>query len=746
MSYEQTNDDQLYIEDGYFTPDGYYVYVAEAQSTAIVEASLSVTAIRITEATATLTVEATVTTTLSNIYGADLFAFSEAQIAVTVDLIRDNNVAATAQFDTATDGGIVFDQQSAIESQFGVDAQAERSRATDSAVEAAFSFVCTISHIEGADIIATGFASLAADVVKTAVANSDFTTSTTQSTTATRIQRTDAALSSLTEFFVSRNASTGRPRNLSGTATYSTSIKRFGTHSLLADRDSYLHTGISTRPRLDQDFVAQFWWYPGFSTNTNANTVIDFGWLRLFTYHDRSAGFVLYDNSVPTLVEIASFRSSAALMSTSQWSNIAIVKNSAAISFYINGTRRYTTASTVLNSYTGFRFGAPTVEIREFNMTTPGYIDEIELRVGTIGTFNPSNASITVPTTQRTNDPTTTQVLYHFDNNLNDDVTNSAVTHQGDSALSSTATVSASITTAVDSQTQMSAAAQVDATIGSIKPFNAELIASGGVIVVYDKLIRTEAVLVSSVAVSAEGNTVISAESIQLAEFQQSIDFLRIRSSDVVFDSVATALTAIAITTDTVLDVVVSTDLTAAPVKTTDSTSIIESATGLDTTATRIQQITETLNSQADLQADAVKIADFSAVLDLVAGTVTMAVKTADYIIECTDFATLSATAQVSSDVQCSAQSAVSVTAAGDRIRFGDLTLSAESQLTSQPTSQIQGSATLQMFNSVTANIRTLHIDIYEYRIPRESWTYKIGTENRQYSIENENRLYKIRR
>jgi hypothetical protein len=31
MSYEQTNDDLLYIEDGYFTPDGYYVYTALAK-------------------------------------------------------------------------------------------------------------------------------------------------------------------------------------------------------------------------------------------------------------------------------------------------------------------------------------------------------------------------------------------------------------------------------------------------------------------------------------------------------------------------------------------------------------------------------------------------------------------------------------------------------------------------------------------------------------------------------------------
>ena len=31
MSYEQTDQDLLYIEDGYLTPDGYYVYTAEAK-------------------------------------------------------------------------------------------------------------------------------------------------------------------------------------------------------------------------------------------------------------------------------------------------------------------------------------------------------------------------------------------------------------------------------------------------------------------------------------------------------------------------------------------------------------------------------------------------------------------------------------------------------------------------------------------------------------------------------------------
>ena len=114
MSYEQTNSDGLYIEDSYFTPDGYFVYVAEAASAMAVQASVSadISVGRLQSASADLTCSVSqntvgsavrggassmsastaVSATISHIEGADLFAFTDAQLAAEVSVIRDYNI------------------------------------------------------------------------------------------------------------------------------------------------------------------------------------------------------------------------------------------------------------------------------------------------------------------------------------------------------------------------------------------------------------------------------------------------------------------------------------------------------------------------------------------------------------------------------------------------------------------------------------------------------------------------------
>lgn len=199
--------DQLYIELDYFTPEEYYVYIAEAvantQSSSTMTADVGV----IKSSGSQMTVETSVSATISHIEGADLFAFSEAAIAVAVDRIRDYNIDSQAQFDIATDGSVIKDIQAAGISLFDIATQAERSRDYESAVEAAFSFDCDydvlklpieaaadltaisalaslgdrirfadsslsaeasltgiISNIRGIDLVSLSFASLSADV------------------------------------------------------------------------------------------------------------------------------------------------------------------------------------------------------------------------------------------------------------------------------------------------------------------------------------------------------------------------------------------------------------------------------------------------------------------------------------------------------------------------------------------------------------------------------------------------------
>jgi hypothetical protein len=179
--------DQLYIDLGYFTPEEYYVYIAEAESVQASEATMSITAERIIDAQADLSIETTVTASLVSIEGIEMFAFSEAQIAVQVDRIRDNNTDVTSVFDVAADFVRLVDVFADAESQASQQVSVERSREFDSVFEAAFSFdgstlrirdnssdllfdvdlQATLSNIRGVDIVQENFASMSIDAVKT---------------------------------------------------------------------------------------------------------------------------------------------------------------------------------------------------------------------------------------------------------------------------------------------------------------------------------------------------------------------------------------------------------------------------------------------------------------------------------------------------------------------------------------------------------------------------------------------------
>jgi hypothetical protein len=179
------NTDQLYIETDYFTPEEYYVYIAEAEADTASEFSCSadVGIIKGTEVTITATFSID-NAVLSIIDGVDMFAFAEAQLAIEVSLIRDSEILTSSVFDTAIDFIRFFDGYADAQAEFGVDATAQRGLEFDLQTEAAFSFdatveliagltsdfevqselTATISHIQGADIVADGFAEVTADI------------------------------------------------------------------------------------------------------------------------------------------------------------------------------------------------------------------------------------------------------------------------------------------------------------------------------------------------------------------------------------------------------------------------------------------------------------------------------------------------------------------------------------------------------------------------------------------------------
>lgn len=134
--------DQLYVDLGYFTPEEYFTYQANAAAAITSEASMSASAGVIKSNSAQLQVSTSVTAVISNILGADLFAFTEAELAAQVDRIRDNNIDASAQFDLAIDYIRLVSADIFESAVFTVEAFNERSRAFESQAQAAFSLAC----------------------------------------------------------------------------------------------------------------------------------------------------------------------------------------------------------------------------------------------------------------------------------------------------------------------------------------------------------------------------------------------------------------------------------------------------------------------------------------------------------------------------------------------------------------------------------------------------------------------------
>lgn len=205
--------DQFYIESGYYDT-GYFVYVADAESTLTAETSISTEAIsfngvviaiecsaevafsisKIVDVGSTLTAEFSQVTYGSKTSDIDLFAFTNAAIAIQVDLIRDNNIAATAVFDIATDGKVYRDLQAEPASLFDFSVITERSRAFNLETQAAFSFDIAVELYKEFNSNSNSSFALITEATITREFDSTSTITASQETAGDRIRYAESAL------------------------------------------------------------------------------------------------------------------------------------------------------------------------------------------------------------------------------------------------------------------------------------------------------------------------------------------------------------------------------------------------------------------------------------------------------------------------------------------------------------------------------------------------------------------------
>ena len=177
---------------GYYIPDYIevdYFFAFVSASAAITSSFASSFAVNKTvNVDAVFTAAFTQTAIITNLEGTDLFAFSNAAISVQVSRIRNNNIAASAVFSVATDVSRIGNTLAGI-----ID---NRVRDQSSTLTSAFAFTATISHIEGADIVAFANGTITANAIKNTVGQSAITGVFTQSTSAVKTAVASSSISS----------------------------------------------------------------------------------------------------------------------------------------------------------------------------------------------------------------------------------------------------------------------------------------------------------------------------------------------------------------------------------------------------------------------------------------------------------------------------------------------------------------------------------------------------------------------
>lgn len=532
--------DQLYIELDYYYPEEYYVYTAEAVAAQSVSATFACDATKLgapKEAEAALTVSVTQTATAAR------------QL--------ETSSTQTVQFTQSAQAGKIVDQVITFDGLMSVSVTAIAFKNHTAVLDTAFTWYALGVANRTFDITLANLANLDSQAVKTVAVTSTMATSVSLSITATATKPTTSNLSSEStlsinagklklaqstqsaEFTIpptTRYFGTGRPRHLGDpVGGYTSSYSKFGTGSLAG----YYQVGyLSPYAPLatNNDYAFEFYYY---RPNTSAQLNLRFyGWLVITSPSGTSPNITI------TLQLNSSTKTTytGTPLATGTWHHILVLRDISAnqSAFFINGTRVHTYTGTV-----GGHNGQFVIDNVGYN----SYIDELSYHYRTTLGYNTTDTTITVPTSARVNDPATTQFLYHFDGNGNDDI---SVLQSASASLTTAATISA---TAEPLTKIASADLEVDSTqTASVT-----------------KLVDGESTQSSEFTQSTTGIRVRYADSSQSAEFTESAVVGAVKQFEITLDGLLSATVTAVATLRADVDLESAATLTVAAVKTVDT-------------------------------------------------------------------------------------------------------------------------------------------------------------------------------
>ena len=521
--------------------------------------------------TQNLTAQSNVYCQITNYRGIDMFAFTNNSLAVDAVVIRNAVSNASVSVSLSGAGVLVRQGDSQCQSSFTQTADANRLRDNNSQCQSSFTQTADANRVRNGDSSQTSTFDLTASarIVKDAhLTAADSITLNVNATITAQGAGSLEVLSSISSnvglqvlassnisfqatIFVSRNVgdSYERPHNLvdnfiNGQPGFDTNIKKFGTSSYSGTLIGKNNT--NTVPTAAEDFYWEAWIYPKTGTGNIFSTTY---WLRVdFLSNQRfriSFQLPVSPNSYPAIGY--AFTGANNTLALNTWHHIAVVKTYTSMSYYINGVRVYNVTDTnIPNGFygpdNGNFWGSYTGYVADQSMYLSGNttnIDEVfYVRNSTYG-YNPNDTTINVPTAARTNGPNV-QALWHFDGNVNDDL---SLTFNTSANLISNANISAvGNYTIAGASSNIVSTASLSAIIGKLQEINlvafddAELTAAAGRIQQGAVSIQSN----SSITCDAAKKIVNSVSS--TSSFSQSANLDRIRNASVITESIFSEL------------------------------------------------------------------------------------------------------------------------------------------------------------------------------------------------------------
>ena len=620
----------------------------------------------------------------------DLFAFSDAAITAQVDRIRDTNITASSVFDVATDFVVSRSADSDVDAIFSAIVNGLRSRDANLNAQAAFSFAATIEvtktvdinvnsqstvtvtadkfrafgadlsavnqlfadaqrtresavsvvseftiqtqgrQIRDAHLTGTGIASLDCQAIKLAVGQSNIQSAFTQTFLGGKLKTSQSQMFAYASIFVSRKIADVRPRNLPITTNtfsyYDNSLAKFGTHSWHPQSsfsyyfDKKLGNAVTGSPdnipiNPGDSFVLEGYAY---FNNINSNQLfvrvagVHFELVRTNTVFQ--VGILQSDGNygyLPSAINGQTF--------INNWAHILLVSDGTRFSAYLNNVRKFTTTTLPTNYWNGG------VLIQSNGGGV--WLDELSFWKGTTLGYNPSNSTITAPTSART-DSQYAQGIWHFDNNGFDDYQTFTQTFDVTANLQGQFTQAVSANYVIRPNIAISAQASVSAVIGKLEEINliafsngalsadvnvqrsaaSEISSTASITASQDRFRDNTSSLNSQVNVSVSVDRFRNAESNTSAISTVSASVNRTVSADSSITAISNISAVIGKLEEIVLTAFTNGSLTVDAVKTVDANSNLQTSTTITANAVKTVDSQSSVNSSFAISVDNYRI------------------------------------------------------------------------------------------------------------------------------------------